>query len=174
MFPSANGGSVSLPPTQLGVINVPVAISNINTEQTLLTLPVPANTMGINGRIILDLLGNNVAGLVPPTLLFKCKFGATSLTVVAPLVTLASQTGLWRMRFEIMNLGVTNSQNLTAVLSGHIATALATVAEESYYNQGTSAIDTTAIQNIVVTLTPGSVVATNTTNLLGASLQLLK
>ena len=171
MFPGASGGFAS---TQPNVVTTPVAVTNTVTETTLYTFAVPPGTLGTTNRLRLTLWGNVVAGVGPPTLTFRAKYGSAVVVVANALVTLLSQTGQWCLTVDLMGTGGTATQLIAAELQGHITTAIATVAEEAFRVWATAAIDSTAAQNLVVTVQAGSAVATTTVNMQGASLELIK
>jgi hypothetical protein len=116
-----------------------VAVSHTGntTETTLATISVPANAMGANGAIrikALFTLTNNANNKT-----FRIKFGGTSL--LAATFTANSTLSIFR---TIANRNATNSQVSEAGTSsgfGGIAAAIAT-----------AAIDTTAAQDIVITI----------------------
>jgi hypothetical protein len=131
-------GSVLNQSTVLAASAVESAVHTGDTNlTTLVTIAVPGNTLGANGRLRITVLYRftGTAGTKTPTI----SFGGTTF-FTAPSGT----TGLsWRLQVEVSNRNATNSQvSQTVAGGGGFASSAADVA--------TATIDTTASQNILL------------------------
>lgn len=120
---------------------VAVAHTGTTAETTLATITIPANTMGANGRVEIEVLWTHTNNANTKT--ERVKFGATTFSSIAVTTTATS-----RQNCFVANRGATNSQvggqpgGIGANLGPYgVGTASIT----------TAAIDTTAAVNITFT-----------------------
>jgi len=115
-----------------------VAVPHTGTtaETTLATITIPANAMGANGRIELDVIWSYTNSANTKTL--RQKFGGTTI-----LSTAVGASAVTRTSAVIANRNATNSQVATPNFSTSFGVSSATLT--------TMAIDTTAAVNIVLT-----------------------
>ncbi len=98
------GGKFRQSPIVLGQSAAPVSHTGNTTETTLATIPVPAGSMGPNGKLRITTFWSFTASANNKTP--RIKFGAWAFTSVP---TAANQTST-RLYTEIGNRGATNSQ----------------------------------------------------------------
>lgn len=133
------GGALDRPLNRLaGQANTDVGTGASAAEVTLHTVTLPANIMGPNGalrvRIHYSVTGTNNTKAVTVYL------GATQIGLTSHAA--GDQVSFGLLDLTISNRGATNSQ--------HIAYSFAKTSTAIQYNGGTTAIDTTAANNIVV------------------------
>jgi len=149
-----------------------ITLAQGTNETTLYSVTVPANALGINGSIEMelhgDLLYNNSAS---DTLTLRVKFGGSTYLgwVYSAINAATTATRLpWILIIELTNQGVTNAQEMTAYMTplrnnnvglGDISSGTGIVATETGGRanaaviqdvSGTVAIDTTVNQALLI------------------------
>lgn len=145
-------------------VTTPVSNLNVNTETTMYAKSIAAGDLSTNKMLRLTLIGDMIANSVgnAKNLTVRVKYGAT--TMYAETINFATDSATrspFRMVFELMNLGATNSQivvgryNLstagggTGPTTGEGGTTTANSVRELY---GTAAEDSTAAKTLAVTM----------------------
>lgn len=154
--------------TGLSVLDRVTTLVDVNTsivETNLYNFAVPGNTLSTNKMLELVLLGNylhNNANVDTATI--RVKFGGTTFwsQVVQPGATINANRHPWELRLNVAELGTTNSQLIQGFLLMDPATSAAPTAgignanvsplgtPIGIFTMGT--IDTTASQNLTVTV----------------------
>jgi hypothetical protein len=126
----------------------PVSHTGDTNEATLATIIVPANAMGVNGRIRIEADFSFTSSANAKTL--KAKFGGVTLLSVAP-----TAAGFDPIEARVTNRDSSNSQRWAAKrINGSTATTT---------NAGTAAVDTT--QDVTVAITGQLASASDTVTL---------
>lgn len=123
--------------------NVTIANPGNGVESTIFTVSVPANTLSTNNALIGRIWITAEAWTTGSTNSYKLKYGNTTLATA----TIGGATeNLGYIDFAIVAAGATNAQEGFIVNSNSMAGL----------SSGTSAIDSTAAANLVVTMTPSA------------------
>lgn len=151
----------------LSVLNHTGTILNIAStaaETTLYTFSIPANTLGANGSLVLELGGDyqNTSGS-NRDLTLRVKFGGTTLfSDIRSGLTSTAALAAWKLTLTLQNLNATNAQHLNGrwSLSGRAAatTGLGDIDAADTFagtiaSEGTDpTIDTTSAQTLEVSV----------------------
>lgn len=138
----------------------PVTISNSLDKTTIYSYTVPANTLGTNGVLDLNLSGTylNNSGATK-TVTVTLEYGGTIMvTTVSAAITPSAVTGTFNYKFNLSAGGVTNSQIASFFGVHELGTGVRTL----LYDNGTSAIDSTTNQTLLVTVKLSAANATQT------------
>lgn len=137
-----------------------VTFSNSAAENTLWSYTLPGGLLGANDSLVFEAFMNvlqNSGGTRTYTLRFK--YGGTVVVLAAPaLGSTASALG-FHMKVAMKNAGATNSQKAISIVEYNGLVAGSTAAVTNY---GTSAIDSTTNQAIVLTVQSDAATATQT------------
>lgn len=145
--------------TLLAQSYVPVSAPADTTEDTLATITLPANALGLNGGVRITTAWSMTNNTNAKT--GKVKFGAASVTVLNGAVSIASGQSV----SEFYNRGATNSQltkTWTLISSSQVHSPVL----------GTGSVDTTA--SVSITITGQKATGTDTLTLEGYTVELLK
>jgi hypothetical protein len=91
--------------------------ANLGTgEHTCYSVVVGANTMGTNGSVLMQMRGDYLKNNVDAdTMTFRIKFGGVTLYAdTFGTIGVSADRSPWRFDIDLMNLGATNSQFLSA------------------------------------------------------------
>lgn len=163
----------NLPGNKLNVTTTDVTIANTTTETNILSYSVAGGVLSTNNAIRVTMHINSlVAGQATgtDTFTFRFKYGGTTLTsqVITP-VSGVTGTYIGKVEFIIAGAGTTSSQNGSHVVSLTSGSMIANGNLGRYYYsdsaQGTSAIDSTTSQTLLVTGQYGSANASNIANI---------
>jgi hypothetical protein len=82
-------------------------------ETTLYTFDVPANTIGANGSLVLELAGDWQVNSGTPDLTLRIKYGGTTFHSAARTsIPTTAARGVWHLRCILQNLNSTGAQHL--------------------------------------------------------------
>lgn len=162
-------GLVNLPGNKLNITTTDVNIANTSVETNILSYSVAGGLLSTNNAVRVTLHINSlVTGQASGTdaFTFRFKYGGTTLTTFT-LTPTAASTYIGKIEFILAGAGTTSSQN-----GSHAAnigeSAYAGSARKQYFAdsaQGTSAIDSTTAQTLLVTGQYGSANASNIANI---------
>lgn len=126
----------------IDVITATTTLTGVTTEQTAYTFSLPGGSLGSTGMIRLKLYGVFTEATGGQTDTFRFKYGATTLVSVVGASNASAQAV--EITFVLKGNGATNAQLGVAKVDFAVVTVDAG-------GTGTSAIDSTTAQNVVVT-----------------------
>lgn len=152
--------------TVLDTVTSATTVGNTAAETTIYTKSIAGNTIGINGKVWVQINGSisDTSGGLGQGLTLRLKYGVTTLatllittgvaTIACPPYTggsIGASHALY-ITGEMANLGATNSQHAVLLYSGATMVALlsATLFYQAQPKQGTSAEDSTAAKTFLV------------------------
>ena len=140
--------------TKILVDTTDVTINNTLSEVTLLTVPIPANTLGTNNAVKGRLYIRNVRGPgTQATLILRLKYGATTLVTtpaVAPLPNVENQVYI---DIFLIASGATGSQEGSILSRFSLTDGINTTNPSlSLFGVGSSAEDSTGALDLVITV----------------------
>lgn len=151
----------------------PVAqtVSGTTVETTIVSFTVPGNSMGTNGTVRLTVAGTFVASAIATTFTLRIKFGGTTIYQdVSPSIGVSATLRAWSIDVHIVNANSASSQTGGGEVSVSAASAattgvgaLAAALTGGPVRLGSSAIDTTADQALLVTVAHSSNSASSST-----------
>lgn len=147
--------------------STPVTVASSTAETTLMSVSIPANTLGTTGCLD-SIIDCSAMRCDTGTLTFRLKYGATTLataTVTAPGAGMATAP-LGEIRARLYAVAATNSQkgfiSINASRNTAIDSAGANVAMIINRANGTSAEDSTAAKTFTISVQPSASAAANT------------
>jgi hypothetical protein len=152
--------------TKISIITTPVTVTNTTTETNLISLAIPANTLGtdngVKARLWINNFDNGGAGAGSITL--RVKYGGTTHITNGGFETNTNQLAGFIDVF-LLGKGATNSQRLTAILHflGTRTTQNPTGAPDAIFDQSSAdaTIDSTASQTLTVSIQWSAASASN-------------
>lgn len=138
----------------LSTVTTDVTITNSNTETTVASYSVPANTFGASGGVRVKAYISDLDALTTETFTVKLKYGASTVNTINFTVggsNISNFNGY--IDFTLLNTGSTSSQNgaYFATLGNSPSIATTSQGMTSYCGQGTSSIDSTSTQTLSLT-----------------------
>lgn len=158
--PVFNGSGLTNISRKLNLVTTDVIISNTATETNILSYSVAGGILGTNSAVRVTLhISSLVTGVSTGTdaFSFRLKYGGTTLTTFTVTPTVSTNYS-GKVEFILAGAGTTSSQN------GSYAGSLAgtgSFIHAGISGQGTSAIDSTTSQTLLVTGQYGSAHASN-------------
>lgn len=142
-------------PVILKADNTEATFSNSAAENQYYSVAITGGQLGANDGLEFvfwgSLLNNSGAS---QSYTFRLKYGGTTiLSAASPALQASATTIGYTFRGIVKNAGATNSQKASGAIT------IATIANTAY---GTSAVDSTANQNLVFTIQSGAATATQT------------
>lgn len=139
------------PKTKLSLITTPVTVTNTTVETNLISVSIPAGTLGTANAIRVVLNISNLTAGASNFIVFNFKYGATTLITFSPTINASPSSG--RIEFDLFATGATNSQKGTSSLMCIIGSN----SNENYVrtDTGTAVIDSTVAQNLVISVSWG-------------------
>lgn len=148
----------------LDIAYTDVTVSNTATETTLYSFSVPWNTLSTNRWIRLKMFLSLKKASTAAAFSLRFKYGWTTLvtTQINDATTFSTEKKWW-VEFVVLASWATNTQEGSVVfnLVPDNAPATSAVAQYCMASVGTSAVDSTTSQNIVVTVQFGSASASD-------------
>lgn len=130
-------------------------VTNTVTETTVYTKQIDANKLSTNKRLRLVLVGTLGIQAASVSLAFRCKYGATTLITYTNATT-TTDGSPFQLEFLLSADGATNAQLGNFHFFHAVSTGVQDVSTaEHTIGRGTAAIDSTANQNLVVTVQYG-------------------
>jgi hypothetical protein len=160
LYPAADGSLITnVTPSTATKINITttdfVANSAITTEQTALTVAIPANTLGSNNGVQLRLYIDTWESAGGASTTIRIKYGATTLHSNALTPAAAGNQMHGFIDFILLASGATNAQESTLNIDMHqtdVTTNTTAPTGIKVKQMGSAAIDSTSSQNLVVTI----------------------
>lgn len=163
--PVFNGsGITNIPGTKVVNVTTNVVIASSTADNTLVTQSIAGGTLGITGaiRVRLYFSALNISYSTPQSVNFRLKYGGTTLcsSSFATSATYGAATGyVGFVECYVMGSGATNTQegNVFCMFSSSASNIGNAAGTPSGYNStvsnatGTSAVDSTSAQTLVVT-----------------------
>lgn len=128
-------------------VNVPA----MTAETTIYSFSLPGGMLGTSSRVTAHLLGflADPPG-APGTAVFRCKYGATTLTTDTITPVDNNRNEPFHLAFHLVGAGATNAQE------GYYSMATSQSGFAHINQRGTSAIDSTISQTVLVSLATGA------------------
>lgn len=136
---------------KISVVSSEVDVNNTTTETNLVSVAIPSGTLSTNNAVRLKMYIKNVSR-TSGTFILRFKYGVTTLVTTSSLTITSGYTG-W-IEFTLVATGATNTQKGMSIiyLAPNVTSGSTSNFNFNTVDYGTSAIDSTASQNLVATV----------------------
>lgn len=159
---------------KIAVVTTNVVVQSSTTETDLISVSIPANTLGTNNAIRARLYISDLRAATSETMTFRSKYGSTTMVTMALTVNITSTIHGW-LEFMLYGDGATNVQEAHVLLDVGLnaVSAGATVTQIRNTQVGTAAEDSTGALTLAVSAQHSNSSSTDTVTLQSATIELI-